>query len=255
MKEIFGGKLRRTGDAQSMKDKCATDLKLFCEYYLADSFKSAWSEKFHLWLIEKIEDVILNHADEETRNVVASPRGHAKSTLCSFGAVLWAICYGYKHFIVIISATGPVAKQFLLDVRNELEYNERIKNDFGEMKNDEMWNSNEIYMKNKVFVTSRGAGAQMRGMKFNSTRPDFIVLDDLETAEQVASPSQNAAFFRAERMVNMANEVQQMTVGVTLEMENFQRQLLKLTLELEKLRRIDLARIIHPPSKKQDFVL
>jgi hypothetical protein len=55
MKEIFGGKLRRTGDAQSMKDKCATDLKLFCEYYLADSFKSAWSEKFHLWLIEKIE--------------------------------------------------------------------------------------------------------------------------------------------------------------------------------------------------------
>ena len=40
----------------------------------------------------------------------------------------------------------------------------------------------------------------------------------------------------------MANEeVQQMTVGVTLEMENFQRQLLKITLELEKLRRIDLG--------------
>ena len=39
----------------------------------------------------------------------------------------------------------------------------------------------------------------------------------------------------------MANEVQQMTVGVTLEMENFQRQLLKLTLELEKLRRVDLG--------------
>ncbi|MBO6259025.1 MAG: hypothetical protein J6M93_06815, partial [Succinivibrio sp.] len=39
----------------------------------------------------------------------------------------------------------------------------------------------------------------------------------------------------------MANEVQQMTVGVTLEMENFQRELLKLTLELEKLRRVDLG--------------
>lgn len=39
----------------------------------------------------------------------------------------------------------------------------------------------------------------------------------------------------------MANEVQQMTVGVTLEMENFQRQLLKLTLELEKIRRVDLG--------------
>ncbi len=49
----------------------------------------------------------------------------------------------------------------------------------------------------------------------------------------------------------MANEIQQMTFGVTLEMENFQRQLLKLTLELEKLRRIDLARIIHPPLKSK----
>lgn len=193
MKKIFGGKLRREGDEQSMKDICAHDLRKFCEYYLADSFKSKWSDKFHLWLIEKIEDVILNHSDEETRNVVAAPRGHAKSTLTTFGSVIWAICYGYKHFIVIISATGPVAKQFLIDIRNELEYNERIKNDFGELKNDDMWNSNEIYTKNKVFVTSRGAGAQMRGMKFNSTRPDYVLLDDLETAEQVASPSQNAA--------------------------------------------------------------
>ena len=61
------------------------------------------------------------------------------------------------------------------------------------MKNDDMWNSNEIYTRTKVFLTSKGAGAQMRGMKFNSTRPDFVILDDLETAEQVASPSQNAA--------------------------------------------------------------
>ena len=193
MKEIFGGQLRREGPSRSMKDICAQDFRKFCEYYLADSFKSDWSEKFHLWLIRKVEDVVLNHSDEETRNVVAAPRGHAKSTLISFAFVIWCICYGYKHFIVIISATGPVAKQFIIDIRNELEFNERIKNDFGEMKNDDIWNSNEIYTRNKVFLTSKGAGAQMRGMKFNSTRPDLVILDDLETAEQVASPSQNAS--------------------------------------------------------------
>ena len=193
MRQIFGGTLSRQGEAKSMRDICARDFKQFCEYYLADSFKSDWSEVFHLWLIHKVEDVVLNHSDEETRNVVAAPRGHAKSTLISFAFVLWAICYGYKHFIVIISATGPVAKQFIIDIRNELEFNERIKNDFGEMKNDDIWNSNEIYTRNKVFLTSKGAGAQMRGMKFNSTRPDLVILDDLETAEQVASPSQNAS--------------------------------------------------------------
>ena len=192
MKEIFGGQLRREGDCRSMKDICARDFRKFCEYYLADSFKSEWSP-FHLWLIGKVEDIIFHHNDEETRNVVAAPRGHAKSTLISFAFVLYCICYSYKRFIVIISATGPVAKQFIIDIRNELEFNEKIKADFGEMKNDDMWNSNEIYTRTKVFLTSKGAGAQMRGMKFNSTRPDLVILDDLETAEQVASPSQNAA--------------------------------------------------------------
>lgn len=194
MKKVFGGKLRRaSGEDTSIRDVCAHDFKRFCEYYLGDSFKSPWSP-FHLWLIGKIEDVVLNHSDEETRNVVAAPRGHAKSTLTSFAFPIWCICYGYKKFIVIISATGPVAKQFIIDIRNELEFNERIKEDFGEMKNDDMWNSNEIYTrKTHVFLTSKGAGAQMRGMKFNSTRPDLVILDDLETAEQVASPSQNAA--------------------------------------------------------------
>ena len=192
MKEIFGGQLRRDGGSRSMKDICARDFKQFCEYYLADSFKSEWSQ-FHLWLINKCEDIIFNHADEETRNVVAAPRGHAKSTLISFAFVIWCCCYSWKRFIVIISATGPVAKQFIVDIRNELEFNEKIKRDFGEMKNDDMWNSNEIYTRTKVFLTSKGAGAQMRGMKFNSTRPDLVILDDLETAEQVASPAQNAA--------------------------------------------------------------
>lgn len=195
MKEIFGSTLRgaESEEEATMKDKCARDFKLFCEYYLADSFKSKWSE-FHLWLIKKIEDVVLRQYDEETRNVVAAPRGHAKSTLTSFAFPIWCACYGYKRFIVIISATGPVAKQFIVDIRNELEFNDRIRNDFGDMKNPDIWNSTELLtVGTKVFITGRGAGAQMRGMKFNSRRPELVILDDLETPEQVASPSQNAA--------------------------------------------------------------
>ena len=144
MKQIFGGKLRKNdGEAQSMRDVCATDFKKFCEYYLAESFPSPWSP-FHLWLIEKIEDVVLRHSDEETRNVVAAPRGHAKSTITSFAFPIWCACYGYKKFIVIISATGPVAKQFIIDIRNELEFNDKIIRDFGRMRNDDIWNSTAV---------------------------------------------------------------------------------------------------------------
>lgn len=193
MKEIFGGRLRRTGTDTSMKDKCATDFKAFCEYYLKDSFPSPWSSTFHDWLIHKLEDVTLQMSKEETRNVVAAPRGHAKSTLVSFAYPLWCICYNYKKFILIISATGAVAKEFLLNIRTELEFNELIREDFGELKDESgLWNNSEVLTKNKVFLTSKGAGTQIRGLNFNHTRPDLVIVDDLETAESVASPTQNA---------------------------------------------------------------
>lgn len=191
MREIFGGRIRRTGGDATMKDKCATDFKQFCEYYLSESFPSPWSP-FHDWLIQKLEDVTLRLDREESRNVVAAPRGHAKSTLVSFAYPLWCICYNYKRFIVIISATGAVAKEFLLNIRTELELNERIRDDFGNLRDDGLWNNSEVFTSNKVFVTSKGAGTQIRGLNFNHTRPDLVVVDDLETADSVASPTLNA---------------------------------------------------------------
>ena len=191
MREIFGGKIHRKGTDATMKDKCATDFKLFCEYYLKDSFPSPWSP-FHDWLIKKLEDVTLKYDKEESRNVIAAPRGHAKSTLCSFAYPLWCICYNYRKFIVIISATGAVAKEFLLNIRTELEFNENIRDDFGDLKDDGLWNNSEVFTKNKVFLTSKGAGTQIRGLNFNHTRPDLVIVDDLETADTVSSPSQNA---------------------------------------------------------------
>lgn len=193
MRELFGDSLRRVPaeGGVTMKDKCATDFKLFCEYYLAESFRSPWSE-FHLWMIEKLEHITLEQDNEETRDVTAAPRGHAKSTLISFAYPIWCTCYGYRRFIVIISNTAPVAKQFIVDIRNELEFNQKILRDFGEMKDDSMWNTSEILTKSRMYITARGAGAQMRGMKFNSTRPDLVIIDDLEDKETVRSPSQSA---------------------------------------------------------------
>ena len=193
MREIFGNKLRKDATAGSMKDKCSTDFKLFCEYYLSDSFGNNWSTEFHGWLIDKLENITLEHTDEETRTVVAAPRGHAKSTLTTYAYVIWLTLYNYKKFIVIISATTTVAKQFLINIRNTLEYNEKIRADFGSLKSEDMWNNTELFTTNKVFITSKSAGTQLRGLNFNGTRPDTVILDDLETPEQVKSVAQTDA--------------------------------------------------------------
>ena len=88
MNEIFGAKIRKDGSSQSLKDRCATDFQLFCETYLSNSFTSPWSIKFHGWMIKKIEEIIFEHKDDETRTVIAAPRGHAKSTTGNFAQTL-----------------------------------------------------------------------------------------------------------------------------------------------------------------------
>ena len=190
MKEIFGTKLRRTGNGESMKDKCSTDFKLFCEYYLGNAFSSPWSKKFHFWLIDKYEDIVFNHADEETKTLICSPRSHAKSTCTSIAFNLWCALYGYKKFIVIISATAKVASQFIINLRTIIETNDRIKDDFGEQKGNSIWNSTEILLQNGAYIVSKGAGAQIRGLNFNGSRVDLTILDDMESMDEVNSDSQ-----------------------------------------------------------------
>ena len=192
--EIFGTKLRQceAGESETPKERASHDFRFFCEYYLSEYFPSPWSKGFHFWALSMLEDLALNHNNEETRTVTAAPRGHAKSTCFSFAYPLWLILYQRKRFIVIISATSGVASQFIRDIRIALEFNERIVRDFDHPAGKDIWNSTDLMTRTGIFITSRGSGAQMRGMKINGTRPDVVLLDDLETPEGVASPVQRA---------------------------------------------------------------
>jgi len=230
MRELFGDSLFQSPDkdkdgkpiARTKKEVCATDFKAFCEYYLKDYFPRPWS-KFHLWLIDRVQNIILRHGDDETRDVVAAPRGHAKSTVISFALVIWCTCYHYRSFIVILSATTPIAKQFIIDIRQALTDNSKIKRDFGEMPDPQMWNTSELLTQNKVYITSRGAGSQLRGMKFNGTRPDLIVIDDLESVEDVSSPTQikqMADWFNADVMPMGAPNCSFFMIGTVLSYES-----------------------------------
>ena len=188
MKEIFGTKLRRTTlNGESMRDKCATDFKLFCEYYLGDAFRSPWSKGFHFWIIDKYQDTILNKQGHESKLCISAPRSHAKSTVTSYALPLWCMLYGYKKFIVIISATSKVAAQFIINIRTAIESNDKIKDDFGEQKGDSIWNSTELLLQNGAFIISKGAGSQLRGLQFNGNRPQLTICDDMESMDEVAS--------------------------------------------------------------------
>lgn len=173
-----------------IKEECRYDFEKFCRTFLGDQFSSTWST-FHYDLVEALEDIIFNHKNEETKNVRAAPRGHAKSTFVSFAFPLWCICYGYKQTIIVISCSADMARLFLTRIREELEFNELIIKVFGKLQGSSKWNNSEILTSTGVYCVGKGAGQQMRGLNFKS-RPDLVIIDDLESEESVATETQRA---------------------------------------------------------------
>lgn len=125
-----------------------------------------------------------------SRQVVAAPRGHAKSTNFTFKDSLHAILYGYKHYILILSDSSEQAEGFLDDIKTELEDNPNILMDFGSLKGDKAWRTGVILTRTDIKAEAIGSGKKVRGRRHRNWRPDLIVLDDIENDENVNTPEQ-----------------------------------------------------------------
>ena len=69
-------------------------------------------------------------------------------------------------------------------IRNELEGNDKLIKDFGDMRSDK-WTEEELRLNNQVIIRAKGQGFQIRGF-----RPDVIVCDDLEDESVIYSKEQ-----------------------------------------------------------------
>jgi|Deesub1362A_J573_1020465.scaffolds.fasta_scaffold00533_18 predicted phage terminase large subunit-like protein len=150
--------------------KAENDVIYFFRTYLPHYFSTEFAD-FHYELIMLLET-------REVPVVVALPRGFGKTTICTFGYVLHQVLFKKRHYIILISETFDQAQDFILPLRLELEHNERIKQDFGEIKKGK-WADDEI-VANNVKVKALGAGQKIRGRKFRQYRPDLIIVDDIE---------------------------------------------------------------------------
>ncbi len=133
---------------------------------------------FHREIITTVEKL------GKSRILFLAPRGFAKSTLCSRFFPLWLAVFNKKRDIFLVSATISLAKENLRIIRNELEGNEKLVEDFGEMKSDK-WTEEQLILSNGVTIRAKGRGFQIRGF-----RPDMIICDDLEDEEVIYSKEQ-----------------------------------------------------------------
>lgn len=182
------------------KELAAFDLSYFGRAYLPHYFVRV-SPGFHEELDAVWEQGVLKGKDpleeaaaisrmDGTRHAVAAPRGHAKSTNFTFKDTLHAVVYAYKHYPIIISDASDQAEGFLEDIRNELEDNWNIIQDFGHLKGEKVWNSKTLLTSTDIKVEALGSGKKIRGRRHRNWRPDLLMLDDIENDENVNTPEQ-----------------------------------------------------------------
>ena len=119
---------------------------------------------------------------------IAAPREHGKSVFFTLGIPLHDICTESRHFDLIVSDTEDLAADFAAFIQIEIEENERIKQDYGDLVNQGHWQSEDFVTKNGIRVKARGRGQRVRGLRNRQHRVDRILIDDLENDKNVKNP-------------------------------------------------------------------
>jgi predicted phage terminase large subunit-like protein len=149
--------------------------------YFADYVKHPFAP-FHREMFALSEDV------SNPMLAIMAFRGSAKSTFFSLSYPIWAILGQQQaKFIVIVGQTQQQARQYLTNLKRELERNDLLRRDLGPFEErDEEWSAGSIVIpKYDARITAISCEQGIRGLRHGSHRPDIIICDDLENLESV----------------------------------------------------------------------
>lgn len=162
---------------------CSTDTKLLAKTFMPDRFSSPFSTVLH--------DPIFDLIDSGERYIaIAAPRGTGKTSL-SLAKAAQSILFRKRRFIPWVSTSHDIATLQTENLKRELVTAPEIKKIFGGVKTRQAGELDESFSKkawvgyNHSLVLPRGCGQQVRGILFGSARPDLIIVDDLEDADDV----------------------------------------------------------------------
>lgn len=102
------------------------------------------------------------------------------------------ICYlaltGQVRNVLLVSNSYDNACRLLLPFKNQLENDLRIQMDYGPQPIEGKWEDGEFTARCGCAFRAIGAGQSPRGTRNGETRPDFILIDDLDTDEACRNP-------------------------------------------------------------------
>lgn len=172
------------------KERLQNNYAAFCEYYFphfltlrdkvtGEAVRTVHNAPFHNAAARKVKET------PNLKAVFKWPRGHAKSTHFDIFIPLWLMLRSKRlvNFMVVVGKSQDSANRLLGDIQAELEYNQRIVADYGIQKNLGLWADGEFKTASGVNFLAVGRGQSPRGLRDRESRPDYIVIDDLDDDE------------------------------------------------------------------------
>lgn len=148
------------------------------EYYFPHYAKKK-SARFHAQLAKLVIE------NNKIRLLAEMYRSSGKSVHIDMGLPLYLYVTRELHFMLLIGETEPKAKKLLSGIQAELEYNQRFINDYGRKMKKGDWSDGDFYTTDGIRFTAIGFGMSPRGLREGANRPDYIVVDDVDTKKHV----------------------------------------------------------------------
>lgn len=192
------------------------NLEFFLSEYFPEVFRIAFGNH-HKRFIAGVQDIILN----DGKQAIGMPRGAGKSAV-EKGSVPWAFGHGHRQSTVIVTAKVDDAKSFIEDIKMMLT-SPNFVDDFPEIgypllklggtghlargqtylgrETGIEWESHRLKLPDipgsaaaGAVVRSAGIWGTIRGRTSSKRsggiiRPDYVILDDLQTTEDAINPN------------------------------------------------------------------
>ncbi|MEO0337592.1 MAG: hypothetical protein AAF242_00105 [Bacteroidota bacterium] len=169
-KETQGDKARRIKRLKS-------DFVAFSKYYFP-KFCTAEFSKYHLIGVNKIIK------SDSIYSVQALHREHAKSVVYGLLLPIFEMVNDRLNTMLLVSHNYANAEELLMPIMINLEVNPRLINDYGKQKGFRGWEVGNFTTRTGKSFRALGAGQSPRGTRNEEKRPDYILIDDIDTDEE-----------------------------------------------------------------------
>lgn len=204
------------------RERCRLDLAEFCRTYAAKFLDHLPGENMIREIVRPLQESILRTG---AMDLFEAPRGIGKTTLIIL-AIAWALSYGHRKYVVLVSATGKLAVKNLKNALYVMTRSSVYVADFPEVAlpilalegkwqkaatqtyrgklTDLEWRADHVKLATIAgedgiefpasggIIYSVGVGGAIRGLNDAGVRPDMVFLDDIQKRKDAKSPSLSA---------------------------------------------------------------